>query len=179
MSRNGKILIPAALICANVTLLVYIGLRKSAASTTSAEQDEIDKLPAIQVVDDAGQRVALDGLTGRVLLIQFVNPKVTSQMNAVSRAVAAFEPGQISFVLITKDSAELRARLPGLPGNVLVVPDEGTGLRKTFNVPACCERRFIFDGKGELKYRDYYYEADLRPRLHLLIDTTPVSSHPR
>jgi hypothetical protein len=125
------------------------------------------------VVDDAGRRVALDRLSGRVLLVQFVNQKVASQVQAVSRAVAAFGPSQITFVLITKDSAGLRARLPGLPGNVLVVQDVEAELRKTFNVPACCERRFIFDGSGALQYKDYYYEADLRPRLHLLIDTAP------
>jgi hypothetical protein len=54
-----------------------------------------------------------------------------------------------------------------------VVQDREAELRKTFNVPACCERRFIFDGRGALQYKDYYYEADLRPRLHLLIDTAP------
>lgn len=105
--------------------------------------------------------------------MQFVNPKIDAQIKAISRIVAAFDPGQISFVLITKDAGELRARLPGLPPNVLVARDEGAGLRKAFNVPDCCERRFVFDDKGELKYKDYYYEEDLRPRLHLLIDTAP------
>jgi hypothetical protein len=46
-------------------------------------------------------------------------------------------------------------------------------LRNAFNVPDCCERRFIFNGKGELQYKDYYYETDLRPRLHSLLDVAP------
>ena len=39
-------------------------------------------------------------------------------------------------------------------------------------VPDCCERRFIFDDNGKLVYRDYYYEADLRPRINTLINKT-------
>jgi len=174
MSRNGKILILVFLVCANGALFAYIGLRKSAASTPlTAARNEVERLPAVQVVDDTGRRVDLGGLPGRVRLVQFVNPKINAQIKAVARIVAAFDPGQISFVLITKDTGELRARLPGLPPNVLVARDEGAGLRKTFNIPDCCERRFVFDDKGALKYKDYYYEADLRPRLHLLIDTAP------
>jgi peroxiredoxin len=160
-------------------LLVYIGLRKSAASIQpTATQNEIDRLPAVEIVDDTGKRIGLDGLTGRVVLVQFVNPKIATQINAVSRAVAAFEASQVSFVLITKDSHELRTRLPSLPANVSVVQDHNAELRHTFNVPACCERRFIFNSKGEIQYKDYYYEADLRPRLHSLIDTAPEDFPP-
>lgn len=174
MARNGIILILAVLVCANGALLAYIGLRKSAASTPLATaSNEIERLPAVKVVDDAGRRVDLGGLPGRVRLVQFVNPKIDAQIKTVARIVAAFDPGQISFVLVAKDAGELRARLPRLPPNVLVARDEGSGLRKAFNVPDCCERRFVFDDRGELKYTDYYYEADLRPRLHLLIDTAP------
>src|SRR6201999_2529754 len=45
-------------------------------------------------------------------------------------------------------------------------------------VPDCCERRFIFNGKGELQYKDYYYEMDLRPRLHSMIDIQPEDFPP-
>lgn len=179
MSRNRKILILSVLTCANVALLAYIGLRKSEASLPpSATRNEIDRLPAVEVVDDRGRRVSLGGLTGGALLVQFVNPKVSSQIDAVSQAVAAFEAGQVSLVLITKDSRELRARLPTLPENVLIIQDDDARLRNAFNVPACCDRRFVFNGKGEIQYKDYYYEADLRPRLHSLTGTAPESYPP-
>ena len=87
--------------------------------------------------------------------------------------MSAFGAELASFVLITKDSAALRSRLPRLPENVSVVERGNAELRDTFNVPGCCERRFIFDRAGELQYKDYYYETDLRPRLHSLTDRGP------
>lgn len=99
-------------------------------------------------------------------------------MEAVSKVVSAFGAGQVSFVLITKGSAALRTRLLSLPENVSVVQNDNAGLRNAFNVPSCCERRFIFDGRGELQYKDFYYETDLRPRLHLLTDTGPQDFPP-
>jgi hypothetical protein len=174
MPRNVKILALVVLICANITLLAYIGLRKSAASISpTTTPREIDKLPPVELVDDTGKRVGLGELPGRVLLVQFVNPKIATQLDAVSKVVSAFKAEQVSFVLITKDSQGLRARMPDLPENVLVVQHNNSELRNAFNVPDCCERRFIFNGKGELQYKDYYYEMDLRPRLHSLTDTAP------
>lgn len=73
MSRNGKFLLLVSLVLANVALLTYIGFRKSAASTTPAgTRKEIDKLPAVEVVDDTGRRFALGATGGRVLVVQFI-----------------------------------------------------------------------------------------------------------
>jgi threonine/homoserine/homoserine lactone efflux protein len=109
MSRNVKILVLAVLTCANIALLAYFGLRKSAASTSTAQR-EIEKLPTTEIIDDTGRRAEISKLTGRVLLVQFVNPKSVTQINAVSKVVAAFKTDQVSFVLITKDARGLRAR---------------------------------------------------------------------
>lgn len=179
MSRNGKILLLIALALANVGLLTYIGFRKSAASTANtAAQKEIERLPAVELVDDTGRRFALGASSGRVLVVQFVNPKVSAQVEAVAKAVSAFGAEQASFVLITKDAAALRSRLPRTRENVSVVERDNAELRDAFNVPGCCERRFIFDRGGELLYKDYYYETDLRPRLHSLTDAAPQDFPP-
>lgn len=135
-------------------------------------------MPAAELVADTGRRFALGATDGRVLVLQFVNPRVSAQVEAVAKVVSAFEAGRVSFVLITKDSAALRSRLPRLPENVSVVQQGEAELRNTFNVPGCCERRFIFDGGGGLQYKDYYYETDLRPRLHSLTDIGPEDFPP-
>jgi hypothetical protein len=174
MSRNIKILLLAILICANIALLAYIGLLRSTASTSSVTaQREIERLPSVEITDDSGRHSEISKLPGHVLLVQFVNPKSITQINAVSKVIAAFKTSQVSFVLITKDAQELHTRLSALPENVLVVQHNNAELRNAFNVPDCCERRFIFNDNGELQYKDYYYETDLRPRLHSLTDIGP------
>lgn len=85
--------------------------------------NEIERLPAVHVFDGAGRRVALGELPGRLRLVQFVNPKVASRIASVSRLAAAFDPWQISFILITKNAGEFRARLPGLPQTALMVQE--------------------------------------------------------
>ncbi len=123
MSRNGKTLILIALGFANVVLLTYIGFRRSAASTPdAAAHKEIERLPAVELVDDTGRRFALGASSGRVLVVQFVNPKVSAQVEAVAKVVSAFGGEEASFVLITKDSAALRSRLPGHARERLTAP---------------------------------------------------------
>lgn len=81
MSRNGKILALAILICANIAVLTYMGLRRpTASSQPTATTKSPDVLPAYELVDDGGRRLQLNELTGRVLLVQFVNPSVVAQM---------------------------------------------------------------------------------------------------
>jgi hypothetical protein len=171
MSRNSKILALAILICANIAALTYIRLRGTTASSQpTATTKAPDVLPAYELVDDGGRRLQLNELTGRVLLVQFVNPAVVAQINAVSKVASAFGADQVSLLLITRDSQELRARAPDLSEDVLIVQRDYAKLKEVFSVPECCERRFIFNGKGELLYKDYY-EANLSPRLHALIGT--------
>jgi hypothetical protein len=53
MSRSIKILALLFLVCANIFLLAYLGLRKSTVAVESeAAQREIDKFPAVELVSD-------------------------------------------------------------------------------------------------------------------------------
>ena len=172
-----KLFILAILIVANVSLLVYFGFRKSQASVSLENQPEVTSLPAIQVVDDTGEKRFLTDLVGRVVMVQFVNPERSTEIEAFSKIFSKFGPSEVSFVLITRDARELRAQLPTLPENALVIEQNYADLKKTFHVPECCERRFIFDSRGKLSYHDYYYVADLNPRLNAIVkkDLPPLS----
>jgi hypothetical protein len=142
MSRNSKILLLVTLACMNLALVVYIGFgRSKELSAPASLQKELDALPSVELVDDAGRRFRLDGRTGRMALVQFINPRVAAQLEAVSKVAAAFGGNEASFILITKDARELRARLPGLPEYVRVVQHDYARLKEVFNVPACEERR--------------------------------------
>lgn len=169
MSRvpTRKLVLFGILAAANVVLLAGLGLRKlgAPAQQTLAEGN----LPAIEVLDDTGKRVMLSSLTGKALVLQFVNPQISPQIDAVTKQLTSFETTELHVVLITQSSQELRRYLQELPANVIVVQHNYAELKKAFKVPDCCERRFVFDGHGKLQYRDYYYEGDISPRVNVLI----------
>jgi peroxiredoxin len=172
MSRvpTKKLVLFGILAAANVVILVGLGLRKlgAPAQQTLAEGN----LPAIEVLDDTGKRVMLSSLTGKALVLQFVNPQIAPQIDAITKLLTSFETSEVQVVLITQSSQELRRLLQELPENVIVVQHNYAELKKAFKVPDCCERRFVFDGDGKLQYRDYYYEGDLSPRVNVLIKKT-------
>jgi peroxiredoxin len=172
MSRvpTRKLVLFGVLAAANIVLLVGMGLRKlgGPAQQTPANGD----LPPIEVLDDAGKRIMLSSLTGRALVLQFVNPQVAPQIDAVTKLLNSFETSEVQVLLITPSSQELRRLAQELPENVIVVQHNYAELKKAFKVPDCCERRFVFDGHGKLQYRDYYYEGDLSPRVNVLISKT-------
>ena len=169
MSRNLKILLLISLALANIGLFVYVTQRQSKASFSAPVQKDMKELPVVEIVDDTGKRVWLNQLAGKVVLMQFVDPKIDTQLQSLSNLVTAFDENQVSFVLVTRDSQDLRSHLPNLTPNTLVVQHNDANLRELFNVPSCCERRFIFDQEGKLQYKDYYYEIDLGPRIRSLI----------
>lgn len=167
---SRKLVLFGILAAANVVILVGLGLRQlgTPAKQTLAEGN----LPAIEVLDDTGKRVLLSSLTGKAVVLQFVNPEIAPQIDAVTKLLTSFETSEVQVVLITQSSQELRRLLQELPENVIVVQHNYAELKKSFKVPDCCERRFVFDGEGKLQYRDYYYEGDLSPRVNLLIKKT-------
>jgi peroxiredoxin len=172
MSRvpTRKLVLFAILAAANVVILVGLSLRRlgAPAQLTLAAGN----LPAIEVLDDTGNRVVLSSLTGKALVLQFVNPQIAQQIDAVTKLLSSFESSEVQIILITQSSQELRRLLPELPENVTVVQHDYAELKRAFKVPDCCERRFVFDGDGKLQYRDYYYEGDLTPRVNVLIRKT-------
>lgn len=113
-----KLLILAVLIVANISLLFYLVFRRSTAQDVTSPQD-LKEMPAIDVVDDTGTRISLSSLIGKVVMVQFINPDVSSQVDSVSRMLTKFG-SEVSFVLITRDSHELRERVQPLSGNVFI-----------------------------------------------------------
>lgn len=171
-----KLILLAILVLANITLLGYLWLRNGSRGQEVAASGV--RLPSIEVTDDKGMRVLLSSLSGVPVVIEFVNPEIATQTDSVSKLLSAFNPGEVRFVLITPNSAQLRGLVPDLADDVIVIQSNYRELKKTFAVPDCCERRFIFSSDGSLSYRDYYYDADLTPRINLLTKKTlpPVST---
>lgn len=170
-----KLLILATLTVANISLVFYLAFRGSIAQETS--DSIVNPLPAVEVIDDTGTRRSLSSLSGRIVVLQFINPEALNQVDSISQMLTKFG-AEISFVLITRDSRELRGRLPSLPHSAIIIQHNYAELKRIFKVPDCCERRFIFDNEGKLGYHDYYYEADLTPRLNALLQRPlpPLSS---
>lgn len=169
-ARLYKLILLAILVGANTTILGYLWWRNGARGeqVTAAEVH----LPPVELVNDRGTRVLLASLIGVPVVIGFVNPEIAAQTDSVSKLLSAFSPGEVHFVLITPSSSQLRGLLPNMPDDVIVVQQNYVELKQTFAVPECCERRFIFNADGVLSYRDYYYEADLAPRIKLLAKKT-------
>ena len=161
-----KIVLLGILAAANVILLVSMALGTFEAPTRNTPAEV--KVPAMDVLTDTGHRVLLSSLTGKALVIQFVNPQIPTQVDAVSKLLTSFEASEVQFVLITELSRELRRLLPELSDEVMVVQSKYAELKRAFEVPDCCERRFLFDDAGTLIYRDYYYE-DLTPRVNAVV----------
>lgn len=162
-----KLLLLGILAIANIGLLVWLGVRR----TQSHPAAELG-LPAVELLDDTGKRVWLNKLIGKPLVLHFVDPQVTQQIEAVSNLLNAFEKSDVQFVLITQRSQEVRRVLPALSEKVIVVQNNYAELKKTFKVPDCCEQRLVFDSDGKFEYRDYYYGANLTPRINSLVRKT-------
>ena len=106
MSRvpTRKLVLFGILAAANVVILVGLSLGKLGGP--SQQTLAVGNLPAIEVLDDSGKRVMLSRLTGKALVLQFVNPQIASQMDAVTKLLTSFEPSEVQVVLITQSSPE-------------------------------------------------------------------------
>lgn len=171
-----KLILLAILAVSNITVLGYLWVRNGSRGNEVAASEV--RLPSIELIDDRGARMLLPSLIGVPVVIEFVNPEISTQTDSVSKLLDAFNPGEVRFVLITPNSKQLRGLMPNLADDVIVVQSNYAELKKAFGVPECCERRFIFNGDGNLSYRDYYYDADLTPRINLLAkkNLPPVST---
>jgi hypothetical protein len=171
-----KLILLAILVLSNITVLGYLWLRNGSRGEQVTTREV--RLPSMELFDDRGTRVLLSSLTGVPVVVEFVNPEIPTQIDSVSKSLLAFVPGEVRFVLITPNSRELRTLLPNVPDEVIVVQNDYAELKEAFAVPECCERRFIFNSDGTLNYRDYYYDADLTPRINLLTKKTlpPIST---
>ena len=169
-----KLALLGILAMANICLLGYFAWQKLVAPAIAPSELN---LPAIEVLNDTGKRVWLNSLVGKPAVVQFVDPQVPQQIDSISKFLINFGPSEVQLVLVTQKTEDLRRVLPTLTENVHVVQDNYAELRKTFKVPECCERRFVYDAQGTLFYQDYYYDINLTPRLNsLLKKTLPAAS---
>lgn len=166
-ASRRRLLVLVILVLVNLSIIAYWILHRSPEAIVAVDQD-LKEIPAVNILADTGANKPLTTLIGKVSLVQFVNPDVQSQLDSVSQMLPKFG-ADIWFVLITRDAHALRERLPALSNNVIVVQQDLTQLKRIFNVPDCCERRFVFNEAGKLSYSDYYYEADLTARINVLI----------
>jgi hypothetical protein len=163
-----KLSLIAPLVLANLTLIVYLGVRRiGVIAEQPTTPQNLQSIFANELQDDTGKRISLNNLIGHVTAVLFVNPEVTNQVEVTENTISAYKPAEVSFILITPNSQALRSHLSSPTENVSIVQHDYDGLKKLFGVPDCCERRFVFDSEGGLKYHDYYVE-DLVPRLNLL-----------
>jgi hypothetical protein len=153
-ASRRRLLVLVILVLVNLSIIAYWILHRSPEAIVAVDQD-LKEIPAVNILADTGANKPLTTLIGKVSLVQFVNPDVQSQLDSVSQMLPKFG-ADIWFVLITRDAHALRERLPALSNNVIVVQQDLTQLKRIFNVPDCCERRFVFNEAGKLSYSDYY-----------------------
>lgn len=166
-----KLILLSFLIIANLSVLGYLAFDRmsgSSSASVTTGRFEIESLPQVEAADDSGTHRRFAELLGKPIVVQFINPQGTVQIDAFLRVVTNFSASEVSFVLITQDAKQLRTQLPRL-SNTWVIEKSYHDLKHTFKVPDCCEKRFIFNGEGKLIYEDYYYESDLTSRLNTLI----------
>ena len=162
----------ALLLIANLALAGYLiknyHAGKATASRGSTEQP--NRLPLLELQNDAGQTVSTKNFAGSTLFVQFVNPYVDEHIKSVARVYENRPKRAVSWLLITKDARRLRAQLPTGLGDAVVVEEGYDVLRKAFNVPDCCEKWLIYDSSGEFKESGYYNQDDTSALLRRFAD---------
>lgn len=162
----------ALLLIANLALAGYLvkNLHASKAKANHVSLETSNKLPLLELQNDAGQRVNTKNFAGATLFVQFINPYVDEHIKSLTRVYENRPKRAVSWLLITKDARKLRAQLPSSMGEAMIVEDGYEGLRKAFNVPDCCEKWLIFDSSGDFKESGYYNQDDTSARLRRFAD---------
>lgn len=171
--KSHRLRIITALIVANLTFGAYVLYQQNTLRATfdssSAAPDSV--LPIVELRDDRGRSFSTGQFLGTNLFVQFVNPQVDAQIDSVIDVLTNPPSRPVSWLLFTNDAPELRRRLSAVQSDAVIVDDGYLGLRRIFNVPQCCETRSLFDEKGDLKYRGYYFDSDgVVVRLRNLVD---------
>ena len=163
------------LIAANLFLAGYIAVVRSRQPVTPPEAKTTEKklLPRVQLFDDRGQTIESDQLLGTPLFVQFINPDVRPHINLLSALLKDRPKQPVKFVLLTPNAQNLRARVPSLTDDIIVVEKDYKQLREEFEIPECCEKTIIFDHTGTRLDHRFYYQGGSFAKLHSVVDGKP------
>jgi hypothetical protein len=75
-----KLLLLGILAIINTGLLVYLAYRKFQPAPETAPDESF---PAIELLADTGKRVLLNSLIGKPLILHFVDPQVSQQIDSI------------------------------------------------------------------------------------------------
>jgi hypothetical protein len=163
------------LIAANLFLAGYIVVVRSRQPATPAEARTAEKklLPRIQLLDDRGQTFQSDQLLGTPLFVQFVNPNNRQQTDLVSAILKDRPKHPVKILLVTPNAQNLRASVPSITDDIIVVEKYYKELRSDFEIPDCCEKILLFDKTGTRVDQRFYYQGGALGKLHELVDAKP------
>ena len=171
-------LIIGVLIAANLLLVGYITVVRSRQPVTPPEARTTEKklLPRAQLFDDRGQTFQSDQLLGTPLFVQFVNPDIRQQTDLVAAILKDRPKHPVKILLVTPNAQNLRARVPEITDDIIVVEKDYKQLRADFEIPDCCEKILLFDKTGTRVDQRFYYQGGALGKLHELVDAKPVYS---
>lgn len=174
MSRRVSVII-GILIAANLLLAGYITVVRSRQPLTSPDDKKTEKklLPRVQLFDDRGQTFHSDQLLGTPLFVQFINPDVQQHIDLLS-AILKDRPKQpVKILLVTPNAQNLRARVPAITDDIIVVEKYFKELRTAFELPECCEKILIFNKTGARVDNRFYYQGGSLASLLTVVDGKP------
>ena len=174
MSRRAGIII-GILIAANLLLAGYITVVRSRQPLTPPDTKTTEKklLPRVQLFDDRGQTFQSEQLLGTPLFVQFINPDVQQHIDLLY-AILNDRPKQpVKILVVTSNAQNLRARVPSITDDIIVVEKDFKILRTMFEIPECCEKVIIFDKTGARLDHRFYYQGGSFAKLHSVVDGRP------
>lgn len=177
--RTRQRLLIAFLLTANLVLIVFVFARSSRSGVAKWEPpppNTVRSLPLVELRDDRGRILNSSRFIGFPLFVQFVNPHVDQQTEAINTILSHPPHSSTSFLLITNDATQLRKRLQGRSEDVVVVEDLGYQLRDAFEVPRCCEKWVLFDADGKVVRVGAYDAGDALSELLSVTDRSPAYS---
>jgi hypothetical protein len=165
------------LIVANVLLGGYVFARRYIfAAPILVPVAQSHTLPLIELQDEKGNVFRTDRFIGSPLFVQFVNPSVEAQLASVVNVREHRPRKPISWLLLTANASELRARLPAGSDDIVIVERDHDMLRDLFSIPKCCEHWVIFDENGSYRDSGNYDTGEAMNRLRSVVDNERVFS---
>ena len=174
MSLRTRIII-GTLVAVNLLLAGYITVVRSRQPVTSANARTTEKklLPEVQMVDDRGQSLQTKQFLGTPLFVQFINPDVRQQTDLLSAILNDRPEKPVKILVVTSNAQSLRARVPSITDDVIVVEKNFHELRTAFEIPEYSEKTLIFDKNGTRVDHRFYYQGGSLAKLQTVVDGKP------
>jgi len=171
--RVRYIVLISILIVANVLVAGWLVVNRGNPDLHSRVTpiQESSLLPVMDLQDDRKQIISTKNLIGSPLFVQFIDPRVDAQVNAILNILKNRPNHPLTWLFITDNASLLRSRLPG--DDTTIVEKEYDALLKIFGVRQGLEHWFIFDEAGKLKAQGRYDSGDAIGRLHSIVDGQP------